>query len=190
MPDLSPVPAFAASALTTGALLLRRQLKLPGAHVGARLLFEDGTASRVYRETLLTGEPCEEPALLVVRFKLKWIERNPILHALFRAESMLNTPLFAGFDGFRSKLWCTDESTGVYRGVYQWDGAHRARNYADTLLKLLALVSVPGSLAYHVVPGTVRDVFLADPKGVAGPANDPSDAWWRLKEPAVQWSTS
>ncbi len=32
----------------------------------------------------------------------------------------MHTPLFAGFPGFRSKLWIDDVETGVYRGVYEW----------------------------------------------------------------------
>jgi len=184
------VPAFVASALTTAALLVRRQLVLPRDHAGAQLHFEDGTTSRVYRETVLRGEPCREPALLVVQFRLKLIGRNPLMHALFRAESILNTPLFAGFPGFRSKLWCTDESTSVYRGVYQWDGAGQARNYADTLLMLLDLVSVRGSLSCHVVPDTRRDDFLADPRSIQeGSSSDSSGAWWRLRDRAAPWST-
>jgi hypothetical protein len=32
---------------------------------------------------------------------------------LFRRECVLHTPLFAGFPGFRSKLWIDDTETGV-----------------------------------------------------------------------------
>jgi len=188
--SLSPVQAFAASAFNTGSLLVQGKLKLPQANVGASLRFRDGTTSRVYRETVLAGDPCPEPALLVVRFRLKLIGVNPSLHALFQAESILNTPLFAGFPGFRSKLWCTDEETGVYRGIYQWDGPVRAGEYAGTLLELLKLVSVDGSLSYHVQPETLRDTFLASASPQVEERGEASGAWWRLREGAEPWSMS
>ena len=65
--------------------------------------------------------------------------------------------------GFRSKLWITDQRTGVYRGVYDWDGAGRAETYATTLTALLRLVCVPGSVGFHVEPGVRRDDFLHHP---------------------------
>jgi hypothetical protein len=160
------------------ALLARHRLWLPEDYVGRELRFADRTTSRVYRETVLVGVRTTDPALLVVRFRLRVIGDNRWLHALFRAESILNTPLFAGFPGFRSKLWATDLRTGFYRGVYQWDGAELATSYASTLCGLLRLLSVPGSVSYHVVPGVRRDEFLRDP-GVVGPASD-QDGWWAL----------
>src|SRR5688572_5354701 len=51
-------------------------------------------------------------------------------HALFRWESLLNTPLFVGFAGFVSKLWLAHDEDGVYRGFYEWDGPARAEYYA------------------------------------------------------------
>jgi hypothetical protein len=42
-------------------------------------------------------------------------------HAAFRGESLLNTPLFAGFPGFVSKLWLANDGLGRYRGLYEWD---------------------------------------------------------------------
>src|SRR5216110_1305570 len=67
-------------------------------------------------------------------------------HAVFRAESLLNTPLFAGFPGFVSKLWLADDDLGRYRGLYEWDDPLLAENYARALWRVLALVSVPGSI--------------------------------------------
>ena len=39
-------------------------------------------------------------------------------HQLFERESVLNTPLFAGFPGFVSKLWLTKDENEVSRGTY------------------------------------------------------------------------
>jgi hypothetical protein len=58
-------------------------------------------------------------------------------HAAFRRESLLNTPLFAGFPGFVSKLWLADDDLGRYRGPYEWDDPLLAENYARALWRVL-----------------------------------------------------
>src|SRR5687767_7130336 len=131
-------------------LLAGRRLRLPRGRVGMRLRFADGTSARVYRETVVAGRAAAEPCVLVVAFRLRFVRGWG--HALFRAESLLNTPLFVGFPGFVSKLWLAHDERGAYRGVYQWDGPDRAERYARALWRVLALVSVPGSIAYRVVP--------------------------------------
>jgi len=98
-------------------------------------------------------------------------------HDLFRRESLLNTPLFVGFPGFVSKLWMANDEHAVYRGLYQWDGAQQAENYARALWRVLALVSVPGSIRYHILPGLLRDDLIHNP--LLAPA-DEVGAWWRL----------
>lgn len=93
-------------------------------------------------------------------------------------------PLFAGFPGFRSKLWLAVERTGEYRGVYDWDGSERARVYATTLMALLRLVCAPGSVTFHVEPGIGRVEFLR-PTRCAEPGAPPQP-WWAVTrgEPA------
>lgn len=168
--------SFVRCGVVTMVLLARHQLTLPDQHVGRELRFADGTTSRVYRETVRAGVGTADPALLVVRFRLRLVGDSRLLHALFRVESILNTPLFAGFPGFRSKLWATDRRTGFYRGVYEWDGAEATRSYATTLCGLLGLLSVPGSVSFHVVPDVRRDDVLRDPGIVAATAEP--DQWW------------
>jgi hypothetical protein len=112
------------------------------------------------------------------------------MHALFRLESIANTPLFAGFDGFRSKLWATDLRTGIYRGVYEWDDAGMAEAYVTTLARLLRPICIPGSVRYHIEPGIRRDDFLrhpaiVDPDPAIGAASA-EDRWWRLATPVKQ----
>ena len=120
--------------------------------------------------------------MLVVEFRLRAVRGRG--HTLFRWESLLNTPLFVGFPGFVSKLWLANDAHGVYRGVYEWDGATRAEAYARALWRVLALVSVPGSIHYRVVTGVRRSDLLANPEllGREGPAG-PTD-WWRLVDVA------
>jgi membrane protein len=58
----------------------------------------------VYRETVIDRPPALLPAVLVVSFRLRHVNRG-WAHSLFRPESELNTVLFAGFPGLVSKLW-------------------------------------------------------------------------------------
>lgn len=174
--------AYLSSAVVTARLLARRQLRLATQHVNRQLAFADGTTSRVYRETVRRGAPTVRPALLVVQFELRLVGHSRLLHALFRAESILNTPLFAGFPGFRSKLWATDKRTGVYRGVYEWDGSEQAHRYATTITALLRLLSVKDSVRFHIQPGIRRDDFLRDPSVVGDIGADPTQRWWQLRQ--------
>ena len=156
-------------------ILARRRIHMPRSHVGEQLYFADGTVARVYRETVVDRPPTAEPTVLVVAFRLRGV--RGVGHDLFRLESMLNTPLFVGFDGFVSKLWLAHDGRGTYRGLYDWDGARLAEAYARALWRVLALVSVRGSIRYHVIPGMHRDELLQDPATVAAEGRDD---WWRV----------
>ena len=119
--------------------------------------------------------------MLIVEFRLRAVRGRG--HAAFRLESTLNTPLFVGFPGFVSKLWLADDERGRYRGVYEWDGPKLAENYARALWRVLALVSVRGSVHYVVLPGLRRDALLDRPAVAAGTAGS-APAWWRLTRAA------
>ncbi|WP_406411435.1 hypothetical protein [Streptomyces sp. NBC_01614] len=171
--------AVAACILASFALLARHQVHLSKERLEMRLRFTDDTSARVYRETRLGSGLAKGPCTLVVTFRLRLV-RGPA-HALFRRESVLNTPLFVGFPGFTSKLWLAHDELGRYRGVYEWDGAERAEHYARSLWRVLALVSVPDSIRYAVLPGLRRDDVIADPGLIEGPASHDAEAWWRIE---------
>lgn len=178
-PPLPPGPAAAAvgrSALRTPILLARRRVHQPDRHVGRRLGFADGSAATVYRETVVDRPAPAAPAVLVVAFRLRAV-RGERGHALFRAESELNTPLFVGFPGFVSKLWLAHDQHQRYRGLYEWDGPDLAEAYARALWRVLALVCPPPTIRYAVLPGLGRDEVLRDPAAAAPGA---TGAWWRL----------
>jgi len=168
--------AVTSCAANTARLLWRRRMHLPRGHVGMRLRFADGTSARVYRETVVDRDATRDPCVLVVEFRLRAVRGWG--HAVFRAESLLNTPLFGGFPGLVSKLWLADDERGRYRGLYEWDDPRQAEAYARALWRVLALVSVPGSIHYVVLPGLRRDELLARPQILAGAAADAA-AWWR-----------
>jgi hypothetical protein len=171
--------AVTSCAVGTARLLWRHRMHLPRGHVGMRLRFADGTSARVYRETVIDRDPARDPCVLVVGFRLRAVRGWG--HAVFRRESLLNTPLFAGFPGLVSKLWLADDERGRYRGLYEWDGPKQAEAYARALWRVLALVSVPGSIHYVVLPGLRRDELLAQPQLLADAAADAA-GWWRPAE--------
>ena len=175
----SAVNALAHCALRTVNLLVRRRLHQPDDHVGRSCSFADGTAALVYRETVVDRPPTQSPAVLVVSFRLRRV-RSSWAHALFRLESVLNTVLFAGFPGFVSKLWLAHDEHGVYRGLYEWDEPVLAEDYVRALWWVLALVSVPSSIHYAVLPGMRRDDLLQDPHLADATAEDDTRGWWRL----------
>jgi hypothetical protein len=173
------VRALAACVVSTARLVGQRRLHMPSQLVRVRLRFADGTSARVFRETVVDRGATADPCVLVVEFRLRAVRGRG--HAAFRRESLLNTPLFAGFPGFVSKLWLADDERGRYRGLYEWDGPRLAENYARALWRVLALVSVRGSIHYVVLPGLRRDMLLDMPHVLASAAADAA-AWWRLAQ--------
>lgn len=161
-------------------MLGRGQVHWPRANVDRALGFADDSTARVYRETVADTSP-RDPCFLAVSFRLRWVRGRG--HAWFRRESILNTPLFVGFPGFVSKLRMAHDGRGTYRGLYEWDGADRAENYARSLWRVLELVSERDSIDYRVFAGLSRDQVLAEPDLLG--ASDPPDesAWWRPVAP-------
>ena len=177
LPQPTAWRAVARCVVCTARLLAQRRIHQPREHLGQVLRFADGTLAPVYRETAVDRDPTD-PCVLVVSFRLRGVSGRG--HALFRAESLLNTVLFVGFPGFVSKLWLANDARGTYRGVYEWDGPAAAEAYARALWRVLALVSVRGSIDYRVVPGVRRDAVLRDPRLLEGVAPSEKAAWWRL----------
>lgn len=170
---------FARCVRVWGRLVAHGRLRSPKEYVGTPLHFRDGTTSVVFRETVRRA-PTLESALLVIQFRLAALGSNRWAHAAFRRECVLHTPLFAGFAGFRSKLWADDVDTGIYRGVYEWDGGEAASAYARRMVGLLAPFSNAGTARFHVLGGHRRETFLGDPGAVPAEA---AAGWWQLDQP-------
>jgi hypothetical protein len=171
--------------IATGRLMATGRLASPKGLLDRRLGFADHTTSFVFRETAIRNGDPQDPAVLVVQFRLRVLGRSRLLHALFRRECTLHTPLFAGFPGFWSKLWISDPATGTYRGLYEWDGAERAVDYADHLVRLLTPLSTGGSVRCHVTPGIRRRDLFRDPALVIDDRGRGAHEWWRLSEPGA-----
>ena len=178
LPVGSAVRAVARCVRTTAVLLARRHIHRPTEHVGQHLRFADGTSSWVYRETVVTRAAPTDPCVLVVEFRLRLVRGRG--HTAFRWLSLLNTPLFAGFPGFVSKLWLAHDENGVYRGLYEWDGPDLAEAYARALWRVLALVSAAGTIHYQVLPGLRRDALLREPTMADLAEPVAASDWWRL----------
>lgn len=177
LPLATALPRLAACAGRTAGLLARGRVHLPTAWKGRRLRFADGSSAYVYRETTLDQPPPSDPCVLVVEFRLRLVRGWG--HRLFRAESLLNTPLFVGFPGFVSKLWLAADEHGRYRGFYEWDGPDRARSYVLALWWALAVVSDTRSIRYQVLPGLRREEVLADPRRIDTSVSEDTGQWWR-----------
>ncbi len=184
MSTLDPIADYAACAREWVRMATRHCLARPADRLGMTLSFRDGTTSRVIRETVVVDAASAEPALLVIAFRLAFLDDVDLLHDGFRHECLIHTPLFAGFPGFRSKLWLGDDDTRIYRGVYQWEGATEAAVYAGRMVGLLAPFSTQGTARHHVVPGLTRAEYLRDPDLTSG---GELDAWWRLAHPAASF---
>ena len=161
------VRALARCAVVSSRMMVRGVIHHPRAEVGTRLRFPGGTTAWVYRETVIERPPAADPCVLVVEFRLRAVRGRA--HALFRAESWLNGPLFAGVPGLLTKWWVAADEEGVYRGVYEYDGPERADAYARALWWVLALVSVRGSIRHVVVPGVRRAELLVPSPDGRGP---------------------
>ncbi len=179
MSSLAAITDYGMSTREWIRMSARHRLARPADYVGAMLSFRDGTTSWVFRETRVVGATTADPVLLVIGFRLAFLGDLGPLHAGFRRECLIHTPLFAGFRGFRSKLWLGDEDTRIYRGVYQWDGANDAAVYAARMVGLLAPFSNRGTARSHLVAGLTRSDYLLDPDVTTGRA---SDGWWRLAQ--------
>jgi hypothetical protein len=167
------VAAVARSVARTARLLLQGRLTTPRTLAGTVLRDADGGGSTVFRETRAAGRGTDT-VLLVVAFRLRWVGSSRWAHAVFRTSCVVNTPLFAGFPGFVSKLWLTDRSSGVYRGLYEWAGASAADAYAQRLGQVLRLVTVPGSVSYAVLEGVGRADVVAGRVRLPGLGAPPS----------------
>ena len=73
-----------------------------------------------------------------------------------------------------------DQRSRAGPGGAAWaDGPRLADHYARALWRVLALVSVPGSIHYVVLPGLARDDFAFGPTASGDLVADDA-AWWRV----------
>lgn len=86
---------------------------------------------------------------------------------LFERFCVVNTLLFAGFPGYRVKLWMVDPRTADYAGLYSWRSAAEAERYAHYIVRVLAPLCRPGTIGYEVLEGIPFDQYLREIGSVA-----------------------
>lgn len=119
----------------------------------------------MFRESTCDGDTGPEPVTLAVWFHLLGVPRGSrIRRFLFERASLVNTILFAGFDGYRVKLWMVDPVTADYAGLYSWRSAEEAALYARYIVRILTPFSTKGPVGYLVLPDRAFEEYLASPE--------------------------
>jgi hypothetical protein len=151
-----------------GRLLGHRQLHLHRDRIGEQVELPDGRPFTIYRESSSSEPHDGEPISLAMWFHLRGVPIGARVRGyLFERESILNTALYAGFEGYRTKLWTVNRATNDYAGFYVWRGRDEAERYVRYAMAMLRPISVPGSL------GSLIDEVQAFPVGSRG-TRDPT----------------
>lgn len=112
----------------------------------------------MFRESICDGDSGSENVTLAVWFHLWAIPAGSrVRRFLFERLCVVNTFLFAGFAGYRVKLWMVNPDTADYAGLYSWRSALEAEIYARYIVGVLTPLSTAGSVGYEIFP----DVALA-----------------------------
>jgi hypothetical protein len=133
-------------------LLARRELHIDRRGAGVTVAVPDGRRFVVFRDTSRGNGDLDDTVTLAVWFHLRAMPPGSRLRRfLFERESILNTLLYAGFEGYRRKLWMVDPETCDYAGLYGWQGRAAAERYAAYITAVLRPLSVPGSVGFEIV---------------------------------------
>jgi hypothetical protein len=148
-------------------LLWRRRLHLQRRRVGEDVALPDGRRFVVFRESNrdpddTVSPPASPPVLLAVWFHLRGVPAGArVRRSLFERCSIVNTLLFAGFDGYLVKLWLVNPETSDYAGLYSFGSEVDARHYGRYITSVLRWVSTAHSVGFEVDPRTTLDAHLA-----------------------------
>jgi hypothetical protein len=144
-------------------LIATGRLHLDHAGRGRHMRLPDGRHFVVFRDTTRDPTSNGPRVVLAVWFHLRGVPAGArVRRYLFERESILNTVLYAGFDGYERKLWMVDPETCDYAGLYRWAGEDAARRYARYITAVLRPLSIPGSVGFTIVPDAVLDDFAED----------------------------
>jgi hypothetical protein len=157
---------MARCAWTVLGLLRRRRLHLCPDEVGSVVPLPDGRRFVVYRHTTRDGSDDARGVTLAVWFRLRGVPPGAWFRRwLFERESILNTLLYAGVEGYRVKLWMVNPVSSDYAGLYEWRGAASAERYARYITAVLRPLSVPGTVGYELLPATSLGGYLSTARG-------------------------
>jgi hypothetical protein len=163
---------MARCAVETLELGVKGRLHIRRPPVVDRARLPDGRWFEVFRQTTCDHDGESEILTLAVWFHLRAIPSGArVRRWLFERESILNTILYAGFAGYRTKLWMVDPVSCDYAGLYEWDGADAAERYGRYITAVLRPLSGPGSVGFETVEGTPLLEYLS----TTGPADPGTD---------------
>ena len=149
-------------------LLRQGRLHLGHKRIGATVRLPNGQELVVFRESSCDGAVGPAPVTLAVWFHLRGVpEGSRVRRYLFERACLVNTILFAGFAGYRVKLWMVDPETADYAGLYSWRSADEAEEYARYIVRILSPLSRSGTVGFQVLRNTPFEVYLA---GMAMPS--------------------
>lgn len=127
-------------------LLLRGRVHFIRGDIGRTLTMEDSEQFTIFRHAKLEA-PGDPAAAFIVRFT----PARMSVRANIRFSLLPMIPLL-GLHGFREKLWCVNEETGMCQGVYAWQTLADAEAYADSVaLRFMTDRSVPGSVSHRIL---------------------------------------
>jgi hypothetical protein len=99
--------------------------------------------------------------MLAVWFHLRTIPPGARLRRrLFERLCILNTVLFAGFDGYLVKLWMVNPTTSDYAGLYSWSSSAEAERYGRYITAVLRPLSQESSVGYQVLSEWTLEDYL------------------------------
>jgi len=124
-------------------------------HIGKQHLWEkytvnDGKTYTVFRETISDKEYGEKEVTLIIGFRLRLIGNSSLFHWLFQHLCVLDTPIWVGFPGFKTKFWMVEPDAKDYLGLYRYQGKDNAKKYAEYICAVLRPVSTDGSVWYKI----------------------------------------
>lgn len=109
---MSVLGQAARCAVRTTRLLAGRHLHVPNTVIREPRTLPDGRSFVVFRETTCDVSTVEPPVVLAVWFRLRFIPPGArIRRWLFERLCIVNTLLFAGFEGYLVKLWMVEVSS-------------------------------------------------------------------------------
>ena len=150
-----------------GVLAAQRRIHLRKDRLGAIAYDANGLAYVMRRETCVAAREPEGGAALFIWFQLKFIRPDTRLrNAFFWKINYATTPFFSGHPGHRFKLWTEGRGNPGYLGIYEFASPETADVAGDYLTTILRLLSVPGSVAYHVQPTNSASRYVSAPFGV------------------------
>ena len=162
---------LAGCALSVVRLLVRRRLHRRNDLVGASVTVGDGRRFTVFRDTTCDEDGTDREVTLLVWFHLRGTSpRHRWRSWLFERESLVNTILFAGFDGYQRKLWMVDRASADYAGLYSWRGREAAAHYRRYITTVLRPLSTPGTVGSEIVEQPLGEYLAVGHRLDPGPS--------------------